>query len=329
MEPPAPAVVANDSFAVSSPPASGQRASTPTVRIGCQKFGLLMLLRARGALDRALARRGVEVEWSEFPGGLQLVDALQAGRLDLGVVGEGPAVFALAARAPLVYLAAEPPAPEGEAIIVHHDSRIRTVAELKGRTVALNKGANVDYLLIRALEEAELRYEDVNVVFLPPSRARAAFENREVDAWAIWNPVLASVRDATRARVLRDAKGLAANTAFYIGTREFADAHSEVVELFLAEVTAVGHWANQNTDGVAELLGPSFDISKRALIAALRRSPFGARPLDADLVASQQAVAEAFLKRRLIPQAISVSEAQWTPPSAQTPFRPQINDAVG
>ncbi|WP_437675708.1 aliphatic sulfonate ABC transporter substrate-binding protein [Sorangium sp. So ce131] len=293
----------------------GARPAVRTVRIGCSKFGLLMMLvKLTGALDRAMAERGVKVAWREFAGGTQLVEALRASEVDLGLVGEGPPVLALSAHAPIVYLAAEPPAPEGEAIIVHKDSPIRSVADLKGKTVALNRGSNVDYLLMRALEEVNLRYEDVNLSFIPPSGARAAFESREVDAWAIWNPVLSSVKDATGARVLRDGKGLATNTAYYIGARGFADENPELVQIFLSEVKAVGHWANENMAEAAELLASHQGMSKPAICAALQRRKFGMKALDAELVASQQQVADTFLKLRLIPRAIRVAEAQWSPP---------------
>ena len=196
-------------------------------------------------------------------------------RIDLGVVGEGPPVLGQAARAPIVYLAAEPPAPEAEAIIVPRDSPLRSVAELKGKTIALNKGANVDYLILRALEEAGLSSDDVSFSFVAPTGARAAFDSREVDAWAIWSPLLDAVVRDTGARVVRDGRGLCTNVAFYIGTRDFVDGHAELVRLFLDEVRAVGTL----------------------------------RPMDAALVASQQEVADTFLRARVISRSVSAADA--------------------
>ena len=72
---------------------------------------------------------------------------------------------------------------------------LRSVADLKGRKVALNKGSNVHYLLVKALEKAGLRYTDVQAVFLPPADARAAFERGSVDAWVIWDPFLAAMQE--------------------------------------------------------------------------------------------------------------------------------------
>src|SRR3954469_24238732 len=94
------------------------RAEQRVVRIGYQKYGLLLVLKARGTLERVLRDKGFAVSWAEFPGGIQLVEALNAGKLDFGVVGEGPPIFGQAAGAPLVYLGVEPPAPAAEAIVV-------------------------------------------------------------------------------------------------------------------------------------------------------------------------------------------------------------------
>ncbi|HCL4295845.1 TPA: ABC transporter substrate-binding protein, partial [Pseudomonas aeruginosa] len=120
--------------------------SANTLRIGYQKYGTLVLLKARGTLEKRLAEDGVKVQWTEFPGGPQLLEGLNVGSIDFGVTGETPPVFAQAAGADLLYVAYEPPAPTSEAILLPKDSPIRSVAELKGRKVALNKGSNVHYL---------------------------------------------------------------------------------------------------------------------------------------------------------------------------------------
>ncbi|HET9958159.1 MAG TPA: sigma 54-interacting transcriptional regulator, partial [Polyangiaceae bacterium] len=192
----------------------GSRASTRgeprrPLKIGFQKFGLLPLLKSEGALAADFEAHGFELDWIEYPGGIQIIEAFKSGDLAFGSVGEGPPVFAHAESIPFVYLAAEEPAPEDEALVVLPHSSIRSVRELVGRRVALNRGANVHYLLLRALEEAGIRYEDLEVVYLTPERARAALAAGEVDAWAIWNPLLNELVQAQSVRVLRDAAGLA------------------------------------------------------------------------------------------------------------------------
>ena len=173
-------------------PISAAQAQQPTdkkvVRIGYQKYGTINLLKAKGTLEPRLKAKGVTVEWSLFPAGPELLEALNAGKVDFGSTGEAPPIFAQAAGAPLVYVGNEPPNPKGEGILVLKNSPIKSFTDLKGKKIALNKGSNVHYFLVKALEKAGLKYSDVKVVFLPPGEAVPLLKKGSVDAWAIWGP---------------------------------------------------------------------------------------------------------------------------------------------
>ena len=160
------------------------------LRIGIQKYGSLVVLKERGLLEQRLGPHGWTVTWTEFPGGPQLLEALNVGAIDFGTTGEAPPIFAQAAGAPLLYVGYEPPAPQGEAILVPKEPPIADVAGLKGKKVAFNKGSNVQYLLVKALEAAGLTYAEIEPVYLPPADARAAFDRGAIDAWVIWDPFL-------------------------------------------------------------------------------------------------------------------------------------------
>jgi aliphatic sulfonates family ABC transporter substrate-binding protein len=283
----------------------------PAIRIGYQQFGLLWLLRACGGLERAISESGLGLRWTEFSSGPELVEALRSDELDLGVVGEAPPLVAQAAHTPLVYLAAEPPAPEAEAIIVPRDSTLTRVAELRGERVAVTRGSNAHYLLLRALDEAGVPVTTVDVVFSAPAEARRQFESGLVRAWVIWDPLLASIQHDTGARVLRDATGLASNHAFYVGSSRFTSKRPGLVDVFLAEIGKLGRTANDNPEAVVELLGDSVGIPRPALLAALRRNRFGVKPFDAELTRSQQGVADLSLSAKLIPRPVSVADARW------------------
>src|SRR6201993_1059421 len=166
---------------VLAPIASG----AATLRIGYQKAATtLVLLKAHGTLEKKLAPLNIEVKWLEFAAGPQLLEGLNLGSIDFGYVGEVPPIFALAAGAPLVYTAYELPTPEAEGILVPKDSPIRTIADLRGKKIAFNKGSDVHWLVVKALEDAGLKYSDVQPTYLAPADARAAFQNGAIDAWA-------------------------------------------------------------------------------------------------------------------------------------------------
>ncbi len=297
------------------------RAAGGTIRIGYQKYGSLVLLKGRGTLEQALQPLGTTVAWSEFPSGPPLMEALNAGAVDFGSAGEAPPIFAQAASPDLRYVAAEPPAPRGEAILVPKDSPIRSVADLRGRTLALNKGSNVHFLVVRALEKAGLPYDAVKLAFLAPADANAAFVRGAVDAWAIWDPYLAAAERATGARVLADGQGLAPNRQFYLSRRGFTDASPEIVAAVLTAIGAVDAWAEGHADAVAAELAQAVGIPAPILGVALGRLSYGVAPLDAATVADQQTVADAFHGLGLLPRPVRVADAVWTRPERRAESR--------
>ncbi|MCZ8522742.1 MULTISPECIES: sulfonate ABC transporter substrate-binding protein [Paenibacillus] len=284
-------------------------AKAKDVRIGFQKYGTMNFLKAEGKLDKKLKDAGYTVTWTEFPGGPQLLEALNVGSLDLGHTGESPPIFAQAAGAPLVYLAHEPASPKSEAILVPQNSPLKSVAELKGKKVALNKGSNVHYLLVKQLEKAGLKYGDIQPVFLPPADARVAFERGSVDAWVIWDPFLAAAQTATKAKVLADGTDTVSNHEFYIASRSFAENQSEVTSILLEELNKVDEWAKTNQGELAKLLSPQLGIDIPSLEQASKRREYGVLPIDDKVIAEQQKIADTFLDVGLIPKPIQIKEA--------------------
>jgi sulfonate transport system substrate-binding protein len=284
-------------------------AADKVVRVGYQKYGTFLLLKARGLLEKKLAPLGFSVAWTEFPGGPQLLEALNVGALDFGITGEAPPVFAQAAGAPLIYVANEPPAPRAEAILVPKDSPIHSVAELKGKSIALNKGSNVHYLLVRVLEKAGLAYGDVKTIFLSPADARAAFEHGSVDAWAIWEPFQAAAELTLEARTLANGEGdVAANRQFYLGEQKFVAANPAAVTAIIASVKEIDDWAKDNIDQAANELSPAVGIPAPILKLALSRQSWGVQKISPEVVADQQKIADAFHDLGLIPKSIRIGD---------------------
>lgn len=290
-------------------------AQAETLRIGYQKYGTLVLLKAKGTLEKRLAEQGVEVKWTEFPGGPQLLEGLNVGSVDFGVTGETPPVFAQAAGADLLYVAHEPPAPTGEAILVPKDSPIKSVAELKGKKVVLNKGSNVHYLLVRALEDAGLKYSDITPVYLPPADARAAFERGSVDAWVIWDPFQSATEKQLQARTLRDGSGLVDNHQFYLATRTYAEKNPQVIGTLVEEIRGVGEWVKGNLDEATSQVAPLIGLSPEITRQAVERQGYGAQFITPDVVEAQQKIADTFTELKLIPKQLTIKDVIWNPPA--------------
>jgi sulfonate transport system substrate-binding protein len=286
-----------------------------TVRIGYQKYGKLVLLKGKGSLEEKLKPLGYKVVWTEFPSGPPLLEALNVGALDFGVTGETPPIFAQAAGAPLVYLAYDPPAPQGEAILVPKDSPLKSVADLRGKKVAFNKGSNVHYLLVKALEKAGMKYTDVQPVFLAPSDALAAFSSGSVDAWVIWDPYEAAAEASTGARILADGTDVVANYQFYFTSKDFLSHDAKAVDVVLEALNEADDWTKNNIQAVAEQLSPSVGLPASVLAVSLKRESYGILPISDAVIASQQRIADTFFGLGLLPKAVTVSDLQRKPGS--------------
>ncbi|EIF31809.1 ABC transporter, substrate-binding protein, aliphatic sulfonates family [Burkholderia sp. Ch1-1] len=281
------------------------------VNIGYQKYGNFIVLKARGTLEKRLAPLGFSVRWLEFPAGPQLLEGVNANAVDIGVVGETPPVFAQAGGVDFVYIAAEPDAPRGEALIVPKDSPIRSLSELRGKKIAVTKGSNANYLLVKALEHGKVGYNEIQTAYLVPADARAAFANGSVDAWSIWDPYLAAAERQLGARVLTNGEGLVRNVEYYVARRSFATAHADAVHAVLAELQQLDSWAEHNVAAVATQLAPLTGLDTGTLELALGRTGYGVLPVDAGTFAYQQQIADTLYDIKLIPKKLVVTDARW------------------
>ncbi|MFW3358458.1 sulfonate ABC transporter substrate-binding protein [Aliarcobacter butzleri] len=295
-------------------PISGFSADKEDVlRIGFQKYGTLILLKASGNLEKRLEPLGVKVTWNEFAAGPQLLEGLNVGSIDFGTVGETPPIFAQAANAKIKYIGYEPPAPKGEAIIVPKNSAINTVADLKGKKVVLNKGSNVHYLLVRALENAGLKYSDIETVFLAPADARAAFEKGSVDAWIIWDPFYAAAETSLGAKLVQDGTNTVNNHQFYLAEESYAARRPDVVAIIFDELKKVNDWALSKPSEVAAALSPLTGLDLLTLEKALARGSYGINYLNDEVIKEQQKIADTFYDLKLIPKKLDIKSVVWIP----------------
>jgi sulfonate transport system substrate-binding protein len=284
-------------------------AQEKSVRMGNQKVGAFALLKASGILEERLKPLGYTVSWKEFPAGPQLLGALVAGTVDFAHAGDTPPIFAQAAGAPLLYIGYVPDGPKAEAILVQRDSPIRTLVDLKGRKIGLNKGSNVHYLLVRVLDKAGLKYADVELAFLPPADGRAAFETGAIDAWVTWEPYRTAAEMSLGARTLADGTGLVANNEFFFVAKPFAHAHPRTIDVVLAAARDAFAQAAKDIPGTARTFGAATGFPQSVMEVALSRRGFDVHPMSNEAIAEQQRIADTFEHLGLIPAAIDVSDA--------------------
>jgi sulfonate transport system substrate-binding protein len=281
-----------------------------TLRIGYQKWGTFSILKASGELAKAFKPKGVKVEWIEFPAGPPLLEALNAGSIDLGHTGDSPPLFAQAADIPFVYFAASSSSPESSAILVKRESNIQHPSDLRGRRVGFAKGTSAHTMVLRYLEKNGLSLSDITPMYLPPADGREALETGSIDAWSIWDPYLAAAEEGGNYRELTNGRGYVDGREFYLASRRIAQDQPQLLKEFLGELEHIKSWAKARPDEVNHFLAAETGIPLRAIaVAEARRDRYDTQAVNEELIASQQSLADRYLELGLLPKRIDVKVA--------------------
>lgn len=294
-------------------PARAQ-AQPAEVRVGFQKgAAILVLARKRQVIEQRLKPLGIAVKWVEFQFGPPMLEAMGAGAVDLGSVGDTPPVFAQAGGSNLVYVAATPSSQH--AVLVPPGSPLKSLADLKGRKVGFAKGSSAQNVTLKALAQAGLTLKDVEPLYLSPADATAAFNGGKLDAWVVWDPYVAIAEQHYQARVLADtADKRLASSSYYLAWREFANRHPGVLAAVLDELGKLTTWAGQHRDELAAIAAEATGIDAKTWSIAFGRAEFTLGPVTAAHVAQQQQLADSFQQLGIVPKKIAVADAVWQLP---------------
>ncbi|MBT2212637.1 aliphatic sulfonate ABC transporter substrate-binding protein [Actinomadura sp. NEAU-AAG7] len=273
-------------------------ASGGGLRVGYQRFGGLSLLKARNAAPPG-------TRWSLFESGPALTEALKAGSVDIGQVGEAPPIFAAAGRVDFKIIGTSAPVPRGEAVLVKESRGFRSFKDLRGRTIGLNKGSNVHWLLLRLLEANGMAAKDVQVRYLKPAEGRPAFDNDRIDAWVIWDPYFA-LAERPGVKILADASGLANNREYVLVSPKALKDKPDQLTGFLRQYRQVTDWGLANPAERVRILAPELKIPEDPTRRALARSAQPLAPVDAAVGAELQRIADGFTALELIPGKVDM-----------------------
>lgn len=297
-------------------PISAQEDEALTIRIGVQRGTLFNIPELYDNLVAALTEglnREVNVELLLFTSGPPLLEALNAGSIDIGGTGDTPPVFAQAAGVPLVYVASQL-SNGGSALLVPENSPIQSVSELAGKQVAFSPGSSAHLFTVRALEQAGLSYEDIEPVLLQPGDARAAFDSGSIDAWTVWDPFVTIAINTVNARPILTSADLPPVRGYQLATQQFIDEQPEALRIILEQAQEATQWSIDNADDYAAFLEETSGVPAEVWLQI--RETYGINPLEyinEDIIAEQQAIADKFFELGLIPEEIVVNDVVWVP----------------
>jgi sulfonate transport system substrate-binding protein len=272
----------------------GLASAQTTLRVGDQKGNSQAVMEAAGVLKDVPYR----IEWKEFPAAAPLLEALSAGAIETGLVGDAPFTFAAAANVPVKAIAAVRQSREGLAVLVPDQSAIRSFDDLRGKKIATGRGSIGHQLILAALESRGWQASDVQIVFLAPSDAKVAYSQGSVDAWSTWEPYVSQEEVLFKSRRVITAEGITPGIGFQVATpAAIRDKRPELED-----------FVRRNVKSYAETWGKLMNIPTAVPLNWLARAKIRIVPIDDGVVADEQKTIDLYFRSGLIKQKLNASD---------------------
>jgi sulfonate transport system substrate-binding protein len=280
-------------------------ASAQTIlRVGDQKGNSQAVMQAAGALKDV----PYQIEWKEFPAAAPLLEALGAGAIDTGLVGDAPFTFAAAANVPVKAIGTIRQSRDGLAILVPRDSKIHSFEDLRGKKIATGRGSIGHQLILAALEAKGWSPSDVQIVFLAPSDAKVAYTQGSVDAWSTWEPYVSQEEVLFQSVRVITAEGITPGLGFQVASPDAIRDKRPELEDFLRRLTAARAWSLSNVDAYAETWGKLMGIPPAVPLNWLSRAKIHVAPIDDGVVADEQKTIDLYFRAGLIKQKLNAAD---------------------
>jgi sulfonate transport system substrate-binding protein len=299
----------------SDSPSSGSSPSTAAsvnvsnvaLNIGDQAgAGNEALLTAAGLINKL----PFKAHWSDFTSGPPMLQAMGSGSIDVGGVGDAPPVFEAAAGGQVAVVSATVADPDSGALLVPKDSPIKSVADLKGKTVAVAQGSSANYHLLALLEKNGLTIKDITVDYLQPAEAQAAFAAGDVAAWDIWSPYIEQAEVQDGATVLANGSAIGKTYSFEVASRAaLADpGKAAAIRDYLTLLDQAYKWVSKHPAAWAAAWAKATGLPGSVMVKAVKDDLDAPEPITPAVISAEQSVANAFSSAGLIPTKVDFTD---------------------
>ncbi|HEY8337472.1 MAG TPA: ABC transporter substrate-binding protein [Tardiphaga sp.] len=286
--------------------ASSAFAADPVIlRVGDQKGGNRSLLEISG-LAKDLPYK---IQWSEFPAAAPILEALNAGVLDVGYTGDLSFLTVYAAGAPIKAIGGTRANADTQAILVRNDSLIRTAADLKGKRLAGTRGGWGQFLIDATLEKAGYKTSDATFAPLGPVDAKIALVAGSIDGWAVWEPYVSYAVLKDNARVVADGAGRTPTLTFVVASDQAIATKRDAVADLLRRLDKARTWSRSHLDGYAKSTAELTKLPEEVLARAYKAQDTRPIAIDDAVVKEFQEAADRATRYGILTKQVDVSKS--------------------
>ncbi|AZC69875.1 ABC transporter substrate-binding protein [Pseudomonas chlororaphis] len=261
--------------------------------------------------DAGTANTPYKVEYSEFAGGNLIVEALASGSLDVGGMSEIPPIFSIQSHRQPRLIAVLQGDVNNQVFLIPKDSKVESVAQLRGKRVGYVRSTTSHYFLIKALKEQGLSMNDITAVALTPQDGFSAFQSGQLDAWVIYGVFIQLAKFRSGARVLKTALGYLSGN-YLIAARPAAleePLRKQAIQDYIQRQARTLEWINDNPEPWAAKSAQLLGVDKAVFLDMYnnRSQPSQIIAVNDQAIASQQAVADLFFDAGVLSERLDVS----------------------
>jgi sulfonate transport system substrate-binding protein len=251
-----------------------------------------------------------KVAWSDFTSGPPMLQAMSGSAVDIGGVGDAPPVFAAAGGEKIAIVGARTSNALAAALVVPKGSPIQSVAQLRGKKIAVAQGSSANYHILALLKKGGLTVKDVTLEYLQPAEALAAFASGHVDAWDVWSPYIEEAVATDHGRILATGAGLGTVYSFEVASRAaLADpAKAKAIKDYLALLNQAYTWTDTHQQAWATDWTKATGLSTGIMLQAAKDSVTTPVPITPAVVSSEQSISDAFTAAGLIPVHVNFAD---------------------
>jgi sulfonate transport system substrate-binding protein len=289
-----------------------------TLNIGDQKgTGAQAILTAAGLLDKL----PFHVNWSDFTSGPTMVQAMSTNAVDIGGVGDAPPVFAASGGEGIEIVGARTTDGDQDAIVVPKNSPIHSIAQLRGKKVAVSVGSSDNYHLLTVLDKNKLTTKDITMVNLQPAPGLAAFSSGSIDAWDIWPPYVQQLTAQYGGHVITTGPSYGSPYSYEVASKAAVanPAKAAAIRVYLKVLNQAYRWTAAHPTQWGAAWGQASGLPTPIMVQAAKVSATTPVQITTDTVKSEQNVVDQFYAAGLIPSKVDISDY----------MTDQFNDTVG